>query len=160
MVVFGGRDSETGLVVERNAFEDGFSRDKCQRAWARKVGAVPVSRECLNDKKVSKSIGDGDEEHDELCRAIQLANQLAVNTLEEFGYDGSPYKDKIKKRDKIINITEPHTLERQLLVAKATTAGKKFTATNASHLTAVDIFVGAEYGYREKEHMWHMADKK
>lgn len=159
MVVFGGRDSETGLVVKRNAFEDGFSRDKCQRAWA-KVGAVPVSRECLNDKKVRKSIGDGDEEHDELCRAIQLANQLAVHTLEEFGYDGSPYKDEIKKREKKINVTEPHTLERQLLVAKATTAGKKFTATNASHLTAVDIFVGAEYGYREKEHKRLMAEKK
>jgi len=32
MVVFGGCDSETGLVVERNAFEDGFSR-KMQIKW-------------------------------------------------------------------------------------------------------------------------------
>jgi len=42
-------------------------------------------------------------------------------------------------------------------VAKATTDGKKITATNASHLTALDIFVGAEYGYREKEHKRLMA---
>ena len=37
MVVFGGRDSETGLVVERNAFEDGFSRDKCHKHGQRLV---------------------------------------------------------------------------------------------------------------------------
>jgi hypothetical protein len=48
-----------------------------------------------------------------------------VHMLEEFGYDAYPSMDQEKLRDHTINITEELTLERQLLVANATTTGKK-----------------------------------
>jgi hypothetical protein len=57
LIVFGGVDPETNIVVE-SAFEEGFSRDGCRRAWEL-VGVAPLTRSCLNDKKVRKSIGDG-----------------------------------------------------------------------------------------------------
>jgi hypothetical protein len=45
LIVFGGKDPETGLIVE-SAFQCGFSHAHNINAWA-KVGAVPLSRSCL-----------------------------------------------------------------------------------------------------------------
>ena len=42
LFVFGGRDPLSGATCPTNAFEEGFSREKCKRAWA-KVGAAPLS---------------------------------------------------------------------------------------------------------------------
>ena len=66
LVVFGGSDPETELIV-RSAFQEGFNHAQNIRAWE-KVGAVPLSRKCLESKKVRRSIGDGDDEQQALVR--------------------------------------------------------------------------------------------
>ena len=48
-------------------------------------------------------------------------------------------------------MTEENSLERHLLLAKATTHGKKFSATGCLHLTSDDVLIGSEYAIREKE---------
>jgi hypothetical protein len=48
-------------------------------------------------------------------------------------------------------VTEENSLERHLLLAKATTHGKKFSATGCLHLTSDDVLIGSEYAIREKE---------
>ena len=57
LIVFGGQDPDTGLIVE-SAFQRGFSHAHNINAWA-KVGAVPLSRSCLQNPKVRHAIGDG-----------------------------------------------------------------------------------------------------
>ena len=48
-------------------------------------------------------------------------------------------------------MTEEHSLEHRLLLAKASTHGKKFSATGGLHLTSDDVLIGSEYAAREKE---------
>jgi len=57
--VFGGYDPETGLIVA-SAFEKGFSKAQNIHAWEQ-VGAVVLSRKCLQSPKVRRSIGDGND---------------------------------------------------------------------------------------------------
>ena len=58
----------------------GFSREACRAAWAA-VGAAPLTRACLNNPQVRKSIGDGgdDNEFELLVRTIQEANDLSMH---------------------------------------------------------------------------------
>ena len=69
LIVYGGVDPETNLVVQ-SAFEAGFSRDACVHAWE-KVGAAPPTRACLENKKVLKSLGDGNESYQALLLGIE-----------------------------------------------------------------------------------------
>ncbi len=98
----------------------------------------------VKDKKVRKSLGDGNEDYQALIESIMDANNLAVFTLNENGYIGTPFEGKVEMRERTKLVTKAHTLERQLFLLKASTAGKKFIAA-ASHLTAIDVFVGTEY---------------
>jgi hypothetical protein len=59
LVVFDGKDPETGLIVG-SAFQRGFSHLQNIKAWE-KVGAVPLRRNCLQSPKVRCLIGDGDD---------------------------------------------------------------------------------------------------
>ena len=43
VVVFGEVDPETGVLVRKNAFQEGFSKVQCLKAWA-KIGAAPMTR--------------------------------------------------------------------------------------------------------------------
>ena len=58
LVVFGGEDPQTGLIVE-SAFQKGFDHTHNINTWE-KVGAAPLSRKCLTSPKVRPSTGDGD----------------------------------------------------------------------------------------------------
>ncbi len=51
LIVYGGTDIETGLIVQL-AFDAGFSRDACRNAAWDKVGAAPLTRAALENKKV------------------------------------------------------------------------------------------------------------
>jgi hypothetical protein len=94
LLVVGGEDPDTKLELP-SAFEMGFSREACKASWT-KVGAAPLTRACLNDPKVRKSIGDGDDEYAQLLRTIQEANDYAVFALSEAGYDGSALQALLK----------------------------------------------------------------
>ena len=91
LTTFGGVDPTSGHEVKISAFERGFSKEACLSAWA-KVGAAPLSMKCLEDEKVRKSIGDGDEEWERGLRELQNANDLATFLLTRGGFNGDLLK--------------------------------------------------------------------
>ena len=104
------------------ALEFGFVREECLNSW-RKVGAEPLTRACLKDPKVSRAIGDGDDEYGLLLRSIQEANEYAVYALTEGGYKGSALQALLKavpKAHVMKTITEKHLKERICCLPKQT----------------------------------------
>ena len=158
IIVFGGRDPETNFLLEESAFQEGFSREACRSAWE-KDGAAPLTKACLNNPKVRKSIGDGDDDYQHLVGLIQQANDIATCTLTECGFNGSFLTGKIVPivRPKII--TEEHLLDHRMLLAKASTHGQKFSVTGRAHLTLDDILIGSELALHEKEKTRLTAEK-
>ena len=53
LVAYGGKFNETDLAMpfRESAFEVGFSKEACLKAWD-KVGTAPVMMKCCQDKKV------------------------------------------------------------------------------------------------------------
>jgi len=80
----------------------------------------------LNDKSVRRTVGDGSEEEQLMYHLIQEANNVATFTLTMCGYDGTVLAQTLKPREEMKQLTEEHSLERQLLLKHATTHGKKF----------------------------------
>ena len=87
MIVFGGTDEETGFEITKCAFSAGFSKEACLSAWE-KVGAAPCTLKCLSDPKVSKSLGDEDDEsnNDDVGRqqtmmVAVMGEIVAINSL-------------------------------------------------------------------------------
>jgi hypothetical protein len=150
LTTFGGVDPMSGHEVKISAFKKGFSKEACLSAWA-KVGAAPLSMKCLEDEKVRKSIGDGDEEWERGLRELQNANDLATFLLTRGGYNGDLLKAKLKATDEPRVLTRPHTKERVELLAKATTHGTKWMATGGSHLMTENFFKYVEVPRRENE---------
>ena len=79
-------------------------------AWA-KVGSAPLTCQCLSGPKVSKSLGDGDDDFDEYLCLIHLAHDLATHALMEGGYNGDLLKAMIIEQEAIKHM-EPHLKER------------------------------------------------
>jgi hypothetical protein len=149
LVVFGGEDPETGLIVG-SAFTKGFSKSHNIKAWE-KVGAVPLSRKCLQSPKVRRSIGDGDEDQQALVSLIVEHNVIACNALSLEGYNGDVMKITLKPVERTRVLTVPHSQERIELLSRAKTHGNIFTATGGVHLTANDIFKGIVLKQRKVE---------
>ena len=76
LIVFGGTDAEVvdGPTIQ-SAFQHGFSREQCIAAWE-KVGAVLLSRRCLQNSKVQRSIGDGTED-----QQLEVIQTQSVNDM-------------------------------------------------------------------------------
>ena len=140
LVVFGGTDPVTGLIVG-SAFERGFSHTLNIKAWA-KVGAVPLSRKCLNSPKVSRSIGDGDSKQQALVHLIVEHNTIACHALTMEGFNGDAMKVELLVIEQTTVVTTPHTQDRIELLSQAKAHGNIFAATGGVHLTANDIFKG------------------
>ena len=149
LIVFGGTDPETNYVLEENAFQEGFSVEACLSAWA-KVGAAPLTKACLSDPKVRKSVGDGDDEFDQHIKLISDANIISTYTLNECGYNGSAFKGVIVPVKKPKIITEENTLERRQALKDALSQSEKFSKTGGYHMTCDDIFISTEMGHRTK----------
>jgi hypothetical protein len=147
LVVFGGCDPETELIV-RSAFQEGFNHAQNIRAWE-KVGAVPLSRKCLESKKVRRSIGDGDDEQQALVHLIQEHNTLACTALTLAGYNGDHMKLTAKPAASTKVITNPHTQEWIELLSEAKKHGQIFAATGGDHLTSNDMFKAIELKRRK-----------
>ncbi len=86
LLVFGGVDLDTGLELP-SAFELRFSRQRCLESWA-KIGAAPLMLKCLDEPQVRKSM-DLSKDYASLVNSVQEANENAVYSLTEAGYDGS-----------------------------------------------------------------------
>ena len=136
--VFGGYNAQSEFNIEVSSFQRGFNCDMCVSAW-KKVGAATkngITRQCLEDKKVKRSVGDGDEEADKLHPLIQTANDLAVHALVKAGYDGKLLRatiqeDKHNEAEKII--TEPNTVARVAALVNVKTHGARFHAAHGTH---------------------------
>ncbi len=119
--MFGGTDEETGFKVSKCAFLAGFSKEACLSTWE-KVGAALCTRKCLLDPKVSKSLGDG---NDDYYNAIQIANDFAVHTLNGMGYAGDSLVVKIEDdREAAAPLTQLHSKEQVNMLWRATTHSK------------------------------------
>ncbi len=144
MIVFGGTDPETGFRVTECAFTHGFSKESCLKAWA-KVGAAPLTRKCLSDPKVSRTLGDDDGGNDEYLLSIQTANDLATHALDDMGYNGKLLRVSVERdREDSVPLTLPHSKERIEQLRKATTHSSKFLVTQGDHLTNNDHFIAAQ----------------
>ncbi len=75
LLVFGGVDPVGHCVVEHNAFDDGFSKEKCLAAWE-KIGAAPGTRKCLPSPKVQQELGDANDEINDMAKMMAGANEL------------------------------------------------------------------------------------
>jgi hypothetical protein len=149
LVVFGGEDTETGLIVG-SAFLKGFSTFHNIKAWE-KVGAVPLSRKCLQSPKVRCSIGDGNDDQQALVGLIVEHNIIACNALSLEGYNDDVMKITFKPVVRPSVLTVPHLQERIKLLSQAKTHGKIFAVTDGVHLTANDIFKGIVIKQRKVE---------
>ncbi len=149
LIVYGGVDPETNLVV-KSAFEAGFSRDACINAWEM-VGVAPLTRAWLENKKVLKSLEDGNESYQALLHNIQMLNDISTHTLISAGYKGAALVATIKEYPKANEITEEHGKDRLDLLARANTCGKMFSVNLSGHLTCDDIFLVTEKTVRERE---------
>ena len=152
LCVFGGKDPESDLFIpdKDSAFEVGFSRKACRSAW-HKVGAAPLTRKCLMDKKVQRKLDDSDNEMRSLMEGLQEANDVSTTLLTQHGYEGKYLSVAVKRVPKKQPVTIPHTKERYLALAKAKTHGHKFTATGGSHMTSDDFFKAMMVPERERE---------
>ncbi len=114
------------------------------------MGAAPLTRACLSDPKVSKTLGNSYDSFDEYLLSIQSANDLAMHAFEG-GYNGSLLKTKIVQRRQNERLTEPQSQERIDSLAQASTHGAKFLATGGSHLMADDFFIAHRKNEAKKE---------
>ncbi len=74
-MVFGGVDEDTWLELD-SAFELGFSRERCLDSWT-KIGAAPLTRKCLDEPQVRKSI-DMDKDYALLVNSVQEATEYML----------------------------------------------------------------------------------
>jgi hypothetical protein len=151
LLVFGGIDADTKLELEL-AFEIGFSHQWCLDLWE-KVGAAPLTRKCLDEPQVRKSI-DMDNDYAFLGNSVQEANEYAVYSLTEASDDGSALQAlvAIKPTERRTSpITERMSRERIELLACANTHGKKIFATGGSHVCSDDFFKAQALLAREED---------
>ena len=110
-----------------------------------------------------KALGD-DADTDKEYAALQTANDLAVQALARAGYDSQwlqVHLNDNRQQEEVINITQPHTIERQNALAEARTHGGLFKAScGGIHLTHDDIFISVEMKNRSKERVALEKEKK
>ena len=90
----------------------------------------------------------GNDEEDRMTRwSIQNANDLAIHALTQGGYDAQWLKAKLEtKEEEERSITQPNTVERQLVLANGHTHGGCFHVTGGMHVTSNDFFISHEIG--------------
>ena len=128
LVVFGGTDPISGVVVLCSAFDMGFSKERNCAVWE-KCGAAPLTRACLqNNSQVRREIGDDDDAANTAMTRIQESNNVSTHFLSRNGFDGNVFKDNVKKVGRK-SVTVRHSTERIEKIQQATTHGNLFHAT-------------------------------
>jgi hypothetical protein len=143
LVVFGGTDPVSGVVVPCSAFEMGFSKEHNCAVWE-KCGAATLTRACLqNNSQVRRELGNDNDATNTAMLHIQESNNVSTHFLSRIGYNGEVFKNTIKKVNRK-SVTVRHSMERIAKIQKATTHGNLFHATGGGHLTDDDIFLAAQ----------------
>ena len=143
LVVFGGVDPETGVLSRKNAFQEGFLKVQCLKDGA-KIGAETMTRACMYDKQVRRTIGDADNETNLVIRELNDANTVATFNLLIRSYIGDLISAQCTEETRVQPITKDHSLERLQLLANTSTHGAEFFATNGDHATSDDLFKSAK----------------
>ena len=136
--------------MRKNAFQEGFSKVQCLKAWA-KIGAAPMMRACLSDNQVRRTIGDADDEANLVMQELNGANATPTFTLSIRSYKSDLLSARCIKETLVWPITKAHSLERMELLAEASTHGAKFFATGGGHATSDDFFKSFEIPVWESE---------
>ena len=154
LIVYGGKCPESSVMCQ-NVVDLTFDRESNLSVWS-KVGAVPFTMACLENKKVIAH--DGTDESNpmfDVYQDIQLQNDYAAMQLTVMGYHGDVLKavfcpDKIHQRQAEKTVTVELTHERQVALAATKTCGKRFFATGGGqHLTADNGFIAAEMCFHD-----------
>jgi hypothetical protein len=150
LIVFGGVDPVSNVVVSESAFEVGFSKERNCEVW-KKIGAAPLTRACLqNHSHVRREMGDADDGTNNTMKLIQCTNDLSTYFLKEHGFNSDVFKVAIKKVRKQ-TVTVRHSQERINAISQATSHGTLFHATGGGHLTDDDVFLGLQKKKVEEE---------
>ncbi len=86
-----------------------------------------VTKTCLEDPKVHKTLGDGDNE--EKYNAIQSGNDLVVWALKEGGYNADSMIGTLQRSKAPDPLTRPQLMERVRMLANVTMHGNKHLIT-------------------------------
>jgi len=97
LVVLGGTNLVSGVVVPCRAFDTGFSKEQNCAVWE-KCGATPLTRASLqNNLHVRRELGDNDDATNIVMLHIQESNNVSTHFLLRIGYNGKVFKNTIKK---------------------------------------------------------------
>ena len=81
LVVFGGTDPISGVVVSCSAFDMGFSKERNCAVWE-KCGVALLTRACLqNNSQVTREIGDDNDAANTAMTRIQESNNVSTHFL-------------------------------------------------------------------------------
>ncbi|TAH02125.1 MAG: hypothetical protein EAZ17_03930 [Sphingobacteriales bacterium] len=133
LLVFGGVVNDDLSLIP--CFDRSFGHESNRRAWE-SVGACPLTRKCLDSKKVRHEIVEEEDgtynlEADpmsSLFLQLETHNTLCCDLLSSVGFDG----DMLRAKAPVITaasepaVTVPHTRERQEAILAAKTAGDLF----------------------------------
>jgi hypothetical protein len=87
-----------------------------------------------------------DEDTDQLHWSVRAANDLAIHSLAQAGYDAQWLKAMLEKKEEERPITQPNTVKRQQALADVHTHGGCFHLTEGMHVTSDDFFISHEIG--------------
>ena len=145
-IVFGGK--KDGITLKK-AFEESFGIKANLHAWC-KVGAVPLTRNCMWHEDVSHHVhidenGVINLEADPEAAKLQMwedMNKSCCNFLNSLGCHGDHFLAECPKYfQKKTPITVPHSKERITELMKASTAGSHFHATGGEVLNSYEFFI-------------------
>jgi hypothetical protein len=148
-LVFGG--TKDGITLD-NAFEAAFNREHNKKCW-KKVGTVPLTRNCLYHEDVSHFICydkdgaidvDADPETTKLV-ALEEINVSTCQFLTSHGFGGQHYLGQVpKNKTNKKTVTVPLSKERIEAMQKVSSAGQHFEATGGEVLNSDDFFISRE----------------
>ena len=113
-----------------------------------KRGVVPLTRACLQHPKVRCSIGDGNNNQQELPFLIQELNIIACTSLTHAGYNGCVMQLHLKPAACTKVVTVAHLQEQIELLSQAKSHGNIYAATGVAHLNCSNSF---KYGSRQQQ---------
>ncbi len=93
------------------------------------MGAAPLTRACLSDPNVSKTLGNRDNLFDKYLLCIQSAKDLAMHASMEGGYNGLLLKTKIVYQRENERPMKPQSQEKIVTLAQVSLYGAMFLAT-------------------------------
>ena len=126
-----------------------FSKEHSVGAWV-SVGAVPVTRKCLeSDKVCHNSKGD-----------IEQANHLACDLLSSRGYHGIKLKLKLRNAITLSTITLLNSQDMINALINEIYHGQTFTALGSSHLCCNnEVFIASMLKERREERAYLLKEK-